>query len=90
MPARRNLIGRIFNKGNAKMVEIEIDLIEFQENGLYYAYTPALDLIGYGHTKHEAHKSWEIVLGEYFKYTMNKSTFIADLENHGSFRIMSK
>ena len=83
MRDKKNLFGRIFSKGNVQTIEIEIDLIEFQEDGLYYMYTPALDLIGYGRTKEEAKKSWDIVMQEYFKYTMNKKTFIEDLENHG-------
>jgi hypothetical protein len=73
----------LFRKGNKHQINIEVEVIEYQDKNLFYAYTPSLSLVGYGNTVEEARKSWEVVLEEYFRYTTNKQTLVQDLENHG-------
>jgi hypothetical protein len=42
-----------------------------------------LDISGYGENETEADKSFELVLSEYFKYTVNKNTLAEDLKKMG-------
>lgn len=73
--------GRI-TKGT-KTVNVNLDIIEYQEDGTYIAFSPALDLTGYGSTLKEARESWETVLEEFFRYTLNKKTLHQDLVKRG-------
>lgn len=70
-------------RSSFKNVEVQVDLIEFDEEGIHYVYSPAFDLIGYGKTGEEARGSWQLILEEYFCYALNKNTLIEDLQNHG-------
>jgi len=40
-------------------------------------------LSGYGANEDEANNSFEVTLGEYFRYTVNKNTLAADLKKMG-------
>jgi predicted RNase H-like HicB family nuclease len=75
--------GKYFNKQHNSNIEVKVDLIEYEEEGVYFVYSPAFDLVGYGNTQQEARDSWEIVLEEYFAYTLNKKTLTKDLESRG-------
>lgn len=70
----------IFSGG---LVEVKVDLIEFEDDNICYVYSPAFELIGYGNTNEEAKESWKIILEEYLQYALDKKTLIKDLENHG-------
>ncbi len=74
-------IGKLFSK--TRQVEVRVDLIEYQEDGIHYVFSPALDLVGYGETPKKARESWETVLSEYFRYAMNKNTLEEDLRSRG-------
>jgi len=76
-------LGNLFNKKNHQNTNVGVDLIEYSDKGIYYVYSPALDLIGYGKTEKESRDSWEVVLQEYLSYTINKNTLIRDLESRG-------
>lgn len=71
------------NAFSGDLVEVKVDLIEFEEDNICYVYSPAFELIGYGHTDEEAKESWKIVLEEYFQYARDKKTLLKDLEDHG-------
>ncbi len=75
--------GKLFNKAHNKNVEVKIDLVEYEDDSIHYVYSPAFDLIGYGYSQEEARQSWELVLQEYFTYTLNKNTLIKDLQSRG-------
>jgi hypothetical protein len=83
MKERSRFLGRLFNKTHNSNIEVKVDLIEYEEDGIYYVYSPAFDLIGYGTNAIEARQSWETVLEEYFNYTLNKKSLIKDLEQRG-------
>jgi hypothetical protein len=85
MKKNSTFIGKLLNKGNSQdvTVKVNLDMIEYLEEGIFYSYSPALDLVGYGHSESEARQSWELVLEEYLKYTLNKNTLIKDLESRG-------
>jgi len=71
------------------ITSMKLNLISFKDEEAHYSYCPALDLLGYGNTEHEAQESFNIVLEEYIRYTTENQTLIADLENHG-WQIMGK
>jgi hypothetical protein len=54
--------------------EIEIPIIIFEDNDLWFFYAPSLDLTGYGPTREEAEKSFHTAFGEFIKYTVNKKS----------------
>lgn len=64
-------------------VSVKLSLIEFEEDGLYFVYSPALDLTGYGKTHKEARASYDVAMEEFLKYTSNLQTAHQVLENLG-------
>lgn len=78
-----NKITRFFNKRHSEKIVVQLDMIDFQEDGIFCTYSPALDLVGYGNTQQEAHNSWEVVLAEYLKFTVENNTLQKDLTKHG-------
>ena len=64
-------------------VNMELTLISFIEDNVYFVYCPALDLTGYGDNEKEAKNSFSQTLKMYIDYTTDKKTFIQDLEGHG-------
>jgi hypothetical protein len=70
-------------------VSLNVQVVFFQEEGIFYAYMPSLDLTGCGKTAAEARKSLIIVLDEFLRYTFNKSTFFEELKRLG-WKIRSK
>lgn len=81
MKEHSGLFGKFSDRvGN---IEVKVDLIEYEEDCIFYVYCPPLDLIGYGSSQKEARASWETVLEEYFRYTLNKNTLVKDLESRG-------
>ena len=65
------------------MIKCVLPLISFIEDDCYITYCPALDLSGYGENQTEVDQSFEVVLSEYFKYTVNKKTLAEDLRKMG-------
>lgn len=56
----------------------------FREDDNFIAYSPALDLSGYGKTEEDARNSFNIVLKEYFDYAINEGTLYEDLKSHAN------
>ena len=83
MRRRSNIFGNFFTKDNTHKIEVLVELIEYEDKGIYYAYTPSLNILGYGKSAPEARNSWEIMMEEYFRYTTNKKTLSKDLESYG-------
>lgn len=83
MKQRSRFLGNLLNKAHNKKIDVKVDVLEFEGDGVFYAYSPAFDLIGYGNTADEARRSWETILEEYFRYALNKNTLYDDLKNHG-------
>lgn len=71
-----------YSDGRSK-VEFNVSIFLWEENSIFYVYSPALDLTGYGLSKEEARESFETVLHEFIKYTHNKKTIFQELENLG-------
>ena len=70
-------------KGGAAEVDIKLSMIIFTEGESTVAYCPALNLSGYGESESEARNSFEVVLSEYLRYTVNKKSLSEDLKKHG-------
>ncbi len=68
---------------NKSEITLKLPYIIFEEDGFHILYCPPLDLSGYGSTEKNARDSFKIELDEYFNYTLNKGTLIADLEKLG-------
>lgn len=66
-----------------KQVEISLMIFLWQEETIFYVYSPALDLTGYGLTKKEARESFETVLQEFLIYTHENKTIYTELEKLG-------
>lgn len=76
-----NLSGEnIFGK---KSVKIDLQVLFFEEDNLFYAYMPSFDLTGYGNTDQEAKESLKIVLDEFIRYTLNKNTLFIEMQRLG-------
>jgi len=71
-----------YSDGN-KEVEVSISIFLWEEESIFYVYSPALDLTGYGLSEEEARKSFETVLHEFIVYTHNKKTIFSELEKLG-------
>lgn len=64
-------------------VKSELAVFLFKEDDNYIAYSPALDLAGYGKTEEDARDSFNIVLKGYFDYALKEGTLYQDLKEHG-------
>lgn len=64
-------------------INVKLSLIEFEEEGLHFIYSPALDLTGYGKTEEKARESYNLAMEEFLKYTSNKETVFQELERLG-------
>lgn len=71
--------GKIGNLPKNKRVDLDILIVTFIEEGIYYYYAPQLDVYGYGQTETEAKESFEVTLHEFFRYTLNKATLHDEL-----------
>lgn len=70
-------------KKGGKSINMNVPVMVFEEDGIYIAYIPVLDLSGYAANENEAIESLKIVIDEYLNYTVIKNTFIADLKALG-------
>ena len=66
-----------------KSTEVDLKVVFFEEDKIFYVYLPTLDLTGYGKTATEAKESLKIVLDEFLRYTIYKNTFFIELQRLG-------
>jgi len=66
-----------------KNVEVNVSIFLWDEDSVFYVYSPALDITGYGLNKEEARESFETTLHEFILYTQNKKIIFKELENLG-------
>ena len=64
-------------------LSVTLDVYVFMEGSTYIAYSPALDLSGYGESEEDAKESFSIVMEEYIKYGTSRRTLVKDLRAHG-------
>lgn len=82
-----NLFGETKYGSNSGKVNLQV--LVFEEENVYFAYMPSLDLTGYGKTEEEAKESLTIVLDEFLKYTLDKNTLFIEMQRLG-WKIKSK
>jgi len=68
---------------NATVSSLQIGVITYNGDNSIIAYCPSLELVGCGYTEREALESFNIVLEEYIRYTIENGTLIEDLKEHG-------
>lgn len=71
-----------FNQGQY-LITIGLSLYIWEEEGITFVYSPALDITGYGVSEEEAKESFKITMGEFVSYTHNKKTIFDELESLG-------
>lgn len=64
-------------------LSVKLDVYLFMEGEIYIAYSPALDICGYGDSEEDAKNSFSIVMDEYIAYGILHKTLIKDLRAHG-------
>ncbi len=69
--------------GNKYRIDVNLDVYIWNEDGVYFAYAPALDLTGYDTTEQKAKQSFTLFLNETLKYMHNKDTIFNELERLG-------
>ncbi|MEX6686594.1 hypothetical protein QTN47_03760 [Danxiaibacter flavus] len=83
MPSTGKYIDSYKLSNQHQVVTVKIDVIEYKEDGIFYVYSPALDLVGYCNTLSDARRSWDVVLDEYLHFTANNNSLIEDLQKRG-------
>lgn len=68
---------------SSERINSELTIFLFKEDDNFIAYSPALDLSGYGKTEDDARASFNIVLKENFDYAIHDGTLWQDLKSHG-------
>lgn len=66
-----------------KEVSIHLEVLLFQEDDAYIAYSPALDISAFGDTEESAKDEFAKTLNSHLEYCLNKNTFFDDLRAHG-------
>ncbi len=64
-------------------IDARLDVFYFKKDGVFYAYSPALDVVGYGYNEEEAKDSFMVVLEDFFEFGIKKQTLEQDLTEHG-------
>ncbi len=64
-------------------VKGQLAVVIFQENHAWIAYSPELDLAGYGLNQEEAKKSFEVNVEEFFTYTIEHGTLQKEMKRLG-------
>lgn len=72
---------KIINRSGSLSVTLDVYL--FMEGDCYIAYSPALDLSGYGDSEDSAKDSFAIAVEEYIAYGLSHRTLVKDLRAHG-------
>ena len=57
----------------------EISLIRYFDDGIFFVYAPALEVVGYGKSEEDAEHSFNIVLDEFLTYTKAHNTLETNL-----------
>lgn len=78
---KKEMVGRILHEHG--FIKIEVPVVFFTDEGIFYAFIPALDITGYGNNEKEARHSLMIMFDEFIKYTTENHTLISELERLG-------
>ena len=75
-------------KVSSKGIEVKVSVFvyldtDYPKKGMFIAYCPSLDLIGYGVGEENARKDFEWIMEDYFSDMMSQGTLQEDLMSHG-------
>jgi len=77
----KKIMGRIsHDKG---FIKVEVPVVFFEDDGIYYAHIPPLDITGYGNNEKEARHSLTVMVDEFINYTTENNTLNSELERLG-------
>lgn len=79
---KRGKVEGLYNDGRHR-IEFSLSVYTWEQEGVYFVYSPALDIVGYGNNNLEAESSFSITLEEFNKYVTNKGTVFDELEDLG-------
>ena len=65
-----NVKGNFQHRDNK--IDFNVPVITFAEDGVFFFYSPALDITGYGKTEEEARSSFQETLGQFLDYATHK------------------
>lgn len=75
---------KVSNKGIEVKVSVFVYLdTDYPKEGMFIAYCPSLNLIGYGMGEENAKKDFEWIMDDYLSDMMSQGTLEEDLRNHG-------
>ena len=66
-----------------KSIKVNLQVLFFEEDAIFYAFMPSFDLTGYGNSEEEAKESLTVVLDEFLRYTLNKNTLFIEMQRLG-------
>lgn len=77
--------GLVKGKVNSRYgdIMVQLDVIQYDEDGCRMVYCPALDVIGYGRSDEEAETSFITTLQEFLDYTLEHGTLRKVLKGLG-------
>jgi hypothetical protein len=58
-------------------MKVEVPVVFFEDDGIYYAHIPPLDITGYGKNEKEARHSLTVMVDEFINYTTADSSPIS-------------
>ena len=83
-----NLLGKY--KDESQQIHVKVNTISFIEDSIYFIHCPQLDITGYGNSEEDAKKSFQITLGEFLNYAIQKNTLDKELKRLGWKKIKKK
>jgi hypothetical protein len=70
-------------KDTHSQVAVQLSILTFKEGDVYFMYSPELDIVGYGKTGKEASSSFDVVLNQFFTFTITNNTFHKEMKRLG-------
>lgn len=69
--------------GEGSILSVNLNVLLYEEDGIYYAMCPALDVIGYGCSVEEAKDSFRVMINEILSDAIANGTLFVLLESYG-------
>jgi hypothetical protein len=71
----KKIMGRISHEKG--FMKVEVPVVFFEDDGIFYAHIPPLDITGYGKNEKEARHSLTVMVDEFINYTTADSSSIS-------------
>lgn len=68
---------------NDQIIELQLNVLVFQQGDYYVAYCPSIELSSYGDTIEEAKNGFDDVMNNYLETSQKNGTLHSDLLSHG-------